>query len=86
MLPAIDTTDATLANPAKCILASSYTRPHSRMRRWLRRSRIKTVTHVSALTIAGVGKHVACWPFFACHSPIERRVRKPGSPSAPPMS
>ncbi len=32
------------------------------------------------------GKHVAASPFLACQAPIERRVLKPGSPSAPPTS
>lgn len=32
------------------------------------------------------GKQVGARPFFTCHSPIERRVLKPGNPSAPPTS
>ena len=56
-----------------------------------RRHRISTPAVMSAdqrtaRTSSLSGKQVAARPFLACHSPIERRVLKPGRPSAPPTS
>ena len=42
--------------------------------------------YLNAFTIPASGKQVGAWPFLACQSPIERRVLKPGNPSAPPTS